>query len=186
MKLFRLLAVLIVLGFFFVSCSDSDNGGSSGGSGETDIAATNENTPDFIWLDAFDFDCTSNWGERDAALGLKAYQGSGTCTETFPGEEGEYQLVLKALTEYDGNSPYKLLINGTEVASGEYPLSNALGCDCPDDNWRQICPDLSKDIDMGTHALKPGDTLEFFGDDVYPCGDHGAFTKWFGINAIKK
>ncbi|MBT8354800.1 MAG: hypothetical protein KJO60_09770, partial [Desulfofustis sp.] len=143
MKLFRLLAVLIVLGFFFMSCSDSDNGGSSGGSGETDIAATNENPPVFLWLDAFDFDCTSNWSGRDAALALEAYQGSGTCTETFPGEAGEYQLVLKALTEYDGNSPYKLFINGTEVASGEYPLSNSLGCDCPDDKWRDVCPDLS-------------------------------------------
>lgn len=197
MKLFKLLALLVVLGFFIMSCGGGDDGGSSGGSGETVTGAVNNNNTvnedqaattnsSEIWLDAFDFDCTSNWRNRDGALGIETYQGIGTCTETFTGEAGEYQLVLKAVTEYDGNSPYELFINDTQVARGEYPLSNPLGCDCPDDNWREICPDLSKDIDMGIHALKPGDTLKFRGNDVYPCGGHGAFTKWYGISAIKK
>jgi len=139
-----------------------------------------------IWLDAFDWNCSSNWTDRDGALGLKAYSGSGTCKTEFPGAPGTYQLVLTAQTEFDGKSPYKLSINGNQVANGEYPLSSPLGCDCPTDDWRDVCPDRNRDIDLGSHELNTGDTLTFWGDDVYPCGSHGSYTKWHGITAIKR
>lgn len=202
--------VIVFLGFFLTSCgggSDSnDSGGTTGGSGETEAARTQEDSQDKvetaeeepqeestavvsssnIFLDAFDFNCSSNWGNRDGALGIKAYTGSGTCQESFPGEAGTYQLVLKAVTEYDGKSPYKFSINGTQVANGEYPLSSPLGCDCPHENWREVCPDRDRDIDLGTHTLNPGDILELWGDDVYPCGSHGSYTKWRGVEAIRR
>lgn len=215
MRMFRLLAVLVVLGFFFVSCSDSsDDGGTTGGSGETQATAAKEdssaktetkeeeseeeteeepeektasvNSSSKIFMDAFDFNCSANWGDRDGAVGIKAYTGSGTCDESFPGEAGTYLLVLKAVTEFDGESPYKFSINGTQVASGTYPLSSPLGCDCPQENWRDVCPDKDRDINLGTYDLNPGDTLTVWGDDVYPCGGHGSYTKWRGIEAIRR
>lgn len=206
MKGLKFLAALLVLGFFFISCSGggSDDGGTTGGSGETSSTAAKDdsstkddskeepkeesdvvNTSSEIWLDAFNWNCTGNWGDRDGALGIQAYQGSGSCTIGFPGETGTYKLILKAQTEYDGKSPYQLFINGNQVAGGEYPLSSNLGCDCPHEDWRSVCPDRNTDIDLGTHTINNGDTLKFWGDDVYPCGSHGAYTKWHGITAIK-
>jgi hypothetical protein len=202
--------VMMFLGFFLTSCgggSDSDDsGGTAGGSGETQTAAAQEDSSAAeeeaseeaaqqtapvvssgnIFLDAFDWRCSSNWGNRDGALGIEAYTGSGTCQQAFPGAPGTYQLVLKAVTEFDGESPYKFSINGTQVANGEYPLSSPLGCDCPKENWREVCPDRDRDIDLGTFTLNTGDVLEFWGQDVYPCGGHGSYTKWRGIEAIRR
>lgn len=207
MRVFRVLMLIVFLGFLLTSCSGgSDDGGTTGGSGETQAAATKEDSSSTvetaeeesqeesasvvssseIFVDAFDFNCSSNWGDRDGALGIKAYTGSGTCQTAFPGEAGTYQLVLKAVTEYDGKSPYKFSINGTQVANGEYPLSSPLGCDCPHDDWREVCPDRDRDIDLGTYSLNPGDILELWGDDVYPCGSHGSYTKWRGIEANRR
>ena len=190
MKVFKLSMVLLSSAFILISCGgdSSDDGGTTGGSGETQASQEKPvvtSNSSLIWLDAFEFNCESNWGERDAALGIQAYQGSGSCTMNFPGESGTYRLILKAVTEYDGRSPYKLYINGTQVAAGEYPLSSDLGCDCPLENWREVCPDLNSDIDLGTHTINSGDTLKFWADDVYPCGSHGAFAKWYGIQAVK-
>ena len=209
MRVFRFLLVVIFLGFFLVSCGgggSDDDGGTTGGSGETNAAAAKEdtsandeakeeepeekqasvNSSSEIFLDAFDFKCSGNWEDRDGALGLAAYSGSGSCQESFPGEAGTYQLVLKAQTEYDGESPYKVSINGTQVAGGEFPLSSSQGCDCPHDNWREECPDRNEDINLGTFDLNPGDIIEFWGDDVYPCGSHGSYAKWHGIEAIRR
>ena len=215
MKIMRFLAILVVVGFLIAACgsSDDDGGGTTGGSGDTQAPAATadssskddesssskedvkeeevkEDKPAVsstkIWMDAFDWNCSSNWTDRDGALGLKAYSGSGTCKIEFPGVPGTYQLVLTAQTEFDGKSPYKLSINGTQVANGEYPLSSPLGCDCPTDDWRDVCPDRNKEINLGRYELNTGDTLTFWGDDVYPCGSHGSYTKWHGITAIKR
>ena len=209
MKAFKFLIVLFVLSFFYISCSDSsDDSGTTGGSGETKAAASKAdssaaeeateeeeekeeepasvNNSSEIFLDAFKFACSGNWTDRDGALGLAAYSGSGSCETAFPGEAGNYQLILKAQTEYDGKSPYEFSINGTKVASGEFPLSSPLGCDCPHDDWRDVCPDRNTDINLGTYALNPGDILKFWGSDEYPCGSHGSYAKWHGIEAIRR
>lgn len=222
MKTIRFLAVVMVLGFFFVSCSGgSDNGGTTGGSGETQSTAATQNntandneqtdeasdqqtqtsnqasttaaappanptTDSQIWLDAYSFNCTSNWTNRDGPLGLAPYSGSGSCTKAFSGPPGNYKLVLSAGLEFDGKSPYRVSINGQTIKQGEYPLSSPLGCACPLDQWRSVCPDRSSNINLGTHTLNTGDVIEFWGDDVYPCGEHGAYAKWYGIKAIKK
>lgn len=165
----------------------------------TTTAKTTTNTPTVaspvtpasssdIFLDAYTFNCTSNWTNRDGPLGLVAYSGSGTCNKTFPGESGTYKLVLNAVTEFDGQSPYRVAINGSTIKEGTYPLSYPGLCetDCPLENWRSVCPDRSNNIDLGTHTINQGDTIEFWGDDVYPCGEHGSYAKWYGIRAIKQ
>ncbi len=203
----QLLAVVLIAGLFFAACDSgsSNNGGTTGGSGETqtdsatDTSSSNDSTekatekePDTpaassdIWLDARSFDCTSNWTDRDGAWGLKAYSGSGTCKKSFPGVSGTYKLTFYAVTEFDGKSPYRVSINGTTIKEGTYPLSSPLGCDCPIDDWRSVCPDKNYNIDLGVHVLSQGDIIELWGDDVYPCGEHGAYTKWDGIRAVKQ
>lgn len=208
---FRFLALMCVLSLFFLSCGDSDDdGGTTGGSGETPSAAVAETSSDEaaestpeaaeaaeappapavstsnnIWLDAWDFQCGSNWSTRDGALGLNAYSGPGSCSISFPGAAGTYNLTLSAVNEFDGKSPYRVSINGVTIGEGEYDLSSPLGCDCPLDNWRSECPDRTQYIPLGNHNLQPGDVIEFWGDDVYPCGEHGAYAKWLGIQADK-
>ena len=212
MRIVRFLALISVLSFFVVSCSD-DDGGTTGGSGETAAASGAEssapaaetaaddpaessppaaeeapaaatvNTSSNIFLSAWDFQCGSNWSNRDNAVGLNPYSGPGSCSISFPGQEGTYNLTLSAVNEFDGQSPYRVSINGVTIGEGEYDLSSPLGCDCPLDNWREVCPDRTQYIPLGSHNLKPGDVIEFWGDDVYPCGEHGSYAKWLGIQA---
>lgn len=207
MRTFRFLALMCVLSLFFLSCGDSDDGGgTTGGSGEAEPAAAAEassgdsaesppeeaapaaetatvSTSNNIFLSAWDFNCGSNWSNRDNAVGLNPYTGPGSCSISFNGQEGSYNLTLSAVNEFDGKSLYRVSINGATIGEGEYDLSSPLGCDCPLENWREVCPDRTQYIALGTHNLKPGDVIEFWGDDVYPCGEHGAYAKWLGIQA---
>lgn len=207
-RTFRFIAFAGVLSLFLLSCGDDDDsGGTTGGSGETqpsaaadagsvdqaaaateaaEAPAENQDvTSNNIWLNAWDFDCTNNWSDRDGALGLTPYTGPGSCSISFPGAEGTYNLTLSAVNEFDGKSLYRVSINGVTIGEGEYDLSSPLGCECPLDNWREVCPDRNQYIGFGKHNLKPGDVIEFWGDDVYPCGEHGAYAKWLGIQADK-
>lgn len=214
MNKLRFLTILLMVGLFFVSCSDSsnDSGGTTGGSGEVNNAAADDATnqdqastdntapveqappepagpisSSQIWMDAFsDWSCGGKWTERDGALGLTAYSGNDSCKIEFPGESGTYQLVLAAQTEFDGQSPYRVSINGQTVAEGNYPWSSPLKCDCPLDDWRSVCPDQNTDIDLGTHNINYGDVIEFWGADDYPCGAHGSYAKWHGITAYRR
>jgi hypothetical protein len=216
-KKIQLLAILLVVGIFLFSCSDSsnDNGGTTGGSGEVNSAAATDGSANQeqssndestsaasgdtaaveqapvssseIWLDAFsDWNCGGNWTERDGALGLVVYSGNDSCSTSFPGESGTYQLVLDAQTEFDGQSQYRVSINGQMVAEGYYPWSSSLKCDCPIDDWRSVCPDQDTDIGLGTYNLNYGDVIEFWGADDYPCGAHGSYAKWHGITAYRQ
>jgi len=204
----RFFVCACVLSFFLLSCGDDDDGGgTTGGSGEAEPAAAADSgsgaaaeapaeaaeapaeasvsTSNNIWLNAWDFNCGSNWSDRDGAVGLNPYSGPGSCSISFPGAAGTYNLTLTAVNEFDGKSPYRVSINGVTIGEGEYDLSSPLGCECPLDNWRQECPDRTQYIGLGRHNLKPGDVIEFWGDDVYPCGEHGAYAKWLGIQADK-
>ena len=197
MKKVLFLILLLVVGLFVIACSNgsSDDGGTTGDSGtivddgDTDTSSTSDtdtsSTSD-IWMDAYEFDCTSNWSNRDGPLGITAYSGSGSCQMAFPGATGSYALILYAVLEFDGESPYRVSINGSTVKEGTYPLSSPLFCDCPLDDWRTVCPDINYNINLGTHTISEGDTIGFWGDDVYPCGEHGAYAKWYGIRAIKQ
>lgn len=155
------------------------------------LAATQKPVIPFtkVYLDGLDnFSCESNWMSRDGALGLAPYSGDGSCEAVFPGANGTYSIVLTIQTEFDGQSPYRVSINGQVIKSGVYPLSNSLGCDCPQDSWRTVCPNKNVNVNLGTFALHTGDKIEFWGDDVYPCPPtdpdhpHGAYAEWHGMS----
>lgn len=168
---------LVLLSTILLAACGSSGSSDSGGG---DSVSTGEN-PKQVSLSAFkDFKCDGSWGNRDGARGLIAGKGSGTCKTTFEGVRATYKIQIQAQTESDGQSPYKVLINGKEVASGKFPLpAGKLVCDCPD--WRKNCPDKIVNIDAGNHWLEPGDVIEFYGEETYPCGDHGAYAKWHGM-----
>jgi len=155
----------------------------------TPMLAAKIEPPEAVSLDAFnDFlyngGCDSLWEERDGAVGIKAYANAwGTCSSTFSGVDHEYTytIVLTVQTEFDGQSPYEVYINDTLIKSDVFPLSSSLGCDCPLDDWRTVCPDKDVDINLGDFTLKKGDVITFRGLDVYPCGEHGSYAKWHGM-----
>ena len=132
-----------------------------------------------VRLDAFrHFNCSSGWTNRDGGLGLRAGSGSGICRAAFPGPSGLYRVVLMAQLEFDGNPNFKISVDGSTIAAGSYPMSKGqLICNCP--NWRINCPDRIVPIDAGIHEIGQGASIEFFGQEVYPCGgSHGAYAKW--------
>jgi hypothetical protein len=132
-----------------------------------------------VRLDAFrHFNCSSEWTNRDGGWGLRAGSGSGTCTAAFPGLTGRYRVALMAQLEFDGSPNFKISLDGATIAAGSYPTSKGeLMCSCP--NWRVNCPDRIVPIDAGVHEIKQGAAIEFFGQEVYPCGgSHGAYAKW--------
>lgn len=203
--IFRILFIVssVFIGSTLFSCGggSDDDGGTTGGTIETpqetsnttdtadtsDTSDTSTNTSSTIKLDAFDdFNCSSGWGNRDGALGRIAYSGSGSCSATFKGTSGTYRITLSIRTEYDGESPYRVSINGTTIKEGNYPLSTALGCDCPHDDWRSVCPDRDRTVDLGTRTVNTGAKITFWGSDTYPCGeDHGAYAKWHGMTFVR-
>lgn len=176
---------MLCVGFLSACSGGSGEDTSSGGEGTNqEPAATAEAQLTRIFLDAFrDFNCTSGWTNRHGGLGRAPYSGSGSCSATFPGESGTYNVALRAQLEFDGASPYRVSINGTTIKQGEYPYSQGkLICDCPD--HEENCPDEIINISAGTRQINKGDTIEFWGSDVYPCGDdsHGAYAIWRGIS----
>lgn len=152
------------------------------------LAATSE-PPVPVYLGAFaDFKgkggCTSNWTNRDGALGLEAGKGDGTCEATFTGVDRAYtyNIVLTVQAEFDGQSPYRVSINGQVIKAGVFPYSTgSLDCDCKP-VWQTKCPDKNFNINLGNVTVKKGDIIEFWGDEDYGCGDHGAYAKWDGMS----
>lgn len=180
-RIFTLLSVTVL-----ISCGGGSGGSSSGGESGSQEATltTSETVLSAVFLDAFrDFSCTSGWTTRRGGLGRAPYAGSGSCSAPFTGETGTYSVRLKAQLEFDGSSPYRVSLNGNSIKSGNYPFSQGkLICDCPD--HEKNCPDKVIDINAGTHQITKGDIIEFWGDDVYPCGDdsHGSYAIWRGMS----
>ena len=136
-----------------------------------------------VRLDAFtDFDCTANWTNRDGGLGLTVGSGRGTCQTTFTGGSGRYQIELLAQTEREGQSPYRISINGNTVGSGKFPFSQGqVICECYKQPWWEYCPDVVMNLDAGVHQINTGDVVEYYGEEEYLCGKHGAYSKWRGM-----
>ena len=173
----------MVLALALTACGGGGDNTSAGGGGSSEPSTT-EIVLTALFLNAFThFSCSSGWSNRSGALGRSAYSGSGTCRASFPGGSGIYSWTLQAQTEFDGASPYAVSLNDQTLKSGRFPYSTgSLRCDCPEP-WRTHCPDRVINIDIGVHQINTGDVIEFFGDDVYPCGDdgNGAYAKWRGM-----
>ena len=173
---------------------DDDDGSSNGGTEHITTASTanpqasaqnSAAAPQAVTLSAFsDFNCTSNWTDRDGALGLEAHSGSGTCETAFPGVTGRYRITITIQTEFDGKPYYSLSINNQEISSGQYPLSSSLACDCPKDNWWNVCPDKNVEIDAGVHTVSTNDIIKFYGEEQWQCDGHGAYAKWHKISFV--
>jgi len=180
-KLAGKVAVFAFTAMMLIAC-DSSVETTSSGSGGND-SEIDSGPAVMVRLGAFnDFQCTSNWTNRDGGLGLSVGSGSGTCQASFPGKSGIYQIELLAQTEREGQSPYRISINGTQVSSGKFPFSQGeLNCKCYRQPWTKYCPDVVMNLDAGTHKINTGDIIEFYGEEEYLCGAHGAYSKWRGM-----
>lgn len=185
---FILLCTLTTILLITSGCNlldDDDDDGSSSGGTENITTANSAATAQAVTLSAFsDFNCTSNWTNRDGALGLETSSGSGTCQSKFPGVSGRYRITITIQTEFDGQPYYSLSINNQEISSGQYPLSSSLGCNCPIDDWRNVCPDKNVEIDAGVHTVSTNDIIKFYGEEQWNCGEHGAYAKWHKISFV--
>ena len=159
---------------------EKDSSIESSGSSQPEAENTDNVT---IKLGAFnEFKCTSNWTNRDGGQGLKVGSGSGTCQATFTGGSGTYKIELLAQTEREGQSPYRISINGTGVSSGIFPFSQGeLNCKCYKQPWQIYCPVVVMNLDAGIHRINNGDIIEYYGEEEYLCGKHGAYSKWRGM-----
>ncbi len=196
-KYLRWLPTVLLAAMVLMACEKTGETSSGGGGGdETDAAgekiagsaaagseksASTQNST--VALDAFtDFQCTSNWTNRDGGLGLKVGSGSGTCQATFPGGSGTYRIELGAQTEREGQSPFRISINGTLAGAGKFPFSQGQRiCKCHRQPWMTYCPDVVMYLDAGTHHINTGDVIEYYGEEEYLCGKHGAYSKWRGM-----
>ena len=180
MKLAGKVAVFAFTTMMLIAC-DSSVETTSSGAGSSEVGS---GPAVLVTLDAFnDFQCTSNWANRDGGLGLTVGSGSGTCQTSFPGKSGIYQIELLAQTEREGQSPYRISINGTQVSSGKFPFSQGeLNCKCYRQPWSVYCPDVVMKLNAGTHQINNGDIIEYYGEEEYLCGAHGAYSKWRGMN----
>jgi len=194
-------AVMLLFTVFLAGCEQIQRISSGGGGGqessaagknlsETETGSKPEETAQVskvpntrVQLDAFkDFRCTSNWTNRDDGLGLVVGSGQGTCETTFSGGSGLYRIELLAQTEREGQSPYRISINGTTVGSGKFPFSQGgLICECYKQPWWDYCPDVVMNLDIGIHQINTGDIIEYYGEEEYLCGKHGAYSKWRGM-----
>lgn len=87
-------------------------------------------------------------------------------------------MFLQAQTEADGSSPYSVSINDTVVAQGLMPYAYGTPqCGCTFDE----CPDRIVNLVVGIYEINTGDIIRYYGDDVYPCGEHGSYAKWQGL-----
>ena len=183
------LSTLAILLLVTNGCDNgSDSATSTGGTEAVQVTAdTSTSESNNISLSAFnDFDCDSNWATRDGAMGLLAESKSGVCQASFPGATGNYSVQLTIQTEFDGTPKYKLTADSQTLSSGQYPLSSSLGCDCPKDDWHNVCPDKQKVIDAGVHTISQGSSIGFTGEAQWNCDDHGAYAKWHKVDFIKQ
>ncbi len=123
------------------------------------------------------------WQKR-AAVGKPSWgiKGSGNSLsgsmwfDAFPGASGKYRVELGAVLEFDGQPEYKVSAGGKTLKSGSYPYSmGSRQCDVSKGK------DKAVHLDLGTHEIKQGDKIEVWGKSVYPCGAHGAYTRWWEV-----
>ena len=66
----------------------------------------------------------------------------------------------------------------TVIGEGLIPYANgAPQCGCSFDD----CPDRIVNLVVGIYEINTGDIIRYYGDDVYPCGEHGSYAKWQGL-----
>ncbi len=115
-------------------------------------------------------------GQTMTTYGIRGTGGelSGYVTwSSFSGPSGVYKAELGAVLESDGNSPYKLFIDGDMVREGEYPYADG-SLECDGSTYRETY------LDLGNWRIDTGDEIKYWAMSVYPCGSsHGQYSRFF-------
>lgn len=114
-------------------------------------------------------------GQTKTTYGIKGTGSSlnGYVTwNNFSGTTGRYKVELQAVLESDGNSPYKLYIDGNEVKSGNYPYAEG-SLNCSGSKYKVVW------LNLGEHSVSKGDQIRYWAKSVYPCGSsHGQYSRF--------
>ncbi|MBD3393102.1 MAG: hypothetical protein GF418_13355 [Chitinivibrionales bacterium] len=98
--------------------------------------------------------------------------------DAFPGDDGTYNVLLGAVLESDGNSPYELSIAGAIVATGNFPYADG-NLNCSGSTYRL------EELDLGNHTINNGDKITYWARSVYPCGaSHGQYSRFSYIKFV--
>jgi hypothetical protein len=101
--------------------------------------------------------------------------------DAFPGPGGRYRVELGAVLELDGDPAYRVSVAGAVLGQGTYPHScGVLLCNAT----RAECPDRAVHLDLGEHEIARGARVEVWGRATYPCGKHGAYTRWYEVRFV--
>ena len=115
-----------------------------------------------------------SWGIRGSGYPESGAMGF----DGFPGDSGHYRIELGAVLERDGSPEYRVSVGGQVVGEGRYDFAcGVLMCNAS----RAECPDAAVHLDLGTHPIRRGDRIEVWGRSTYPCGEHGAYTRWYEL-----
>lgn len=93
--------------------------------------------------------------------------------DSFPGATSIYSIEFGIIAEDDGPPLYKVFAGDRLLKSGTYPCPKG-DCGCTKNTEAAT-------IDLGQHAIAEGDRIEVWGKSVYPCGSHGAYTRWYEL-----
>ncbi len=110
----------------------------------------------------------TTYGIRGTGSSLNGY----VTWNNFSGASGKYKVELQAVLESDGNSPYKLYIDGNQVKSGNYPYADG-SLNCSGSSYKV------RWLNLGEHNVNQGDQIRYWAKSVYPCGSsHGQYSRF--------
>ena len=142
----------------------------------TDVLLTADGNSGYdsnVWTTRYDSGVNC-WGIRGTGSPLAGKM----WWNSFPGPTARYHVYLGAVLENDGDSPYRLYIDGQEVASGRFPYADG-HLSCSPTKHRVA------DIDMGQHTVAAGARVEYWAQSVYPCGSsNGQYSRFYRIKFV--
>ena len=124
---------------------------------------------------------------REGGIGVSGNHEVSTCkvTWTFPGPSGDYEIIVIALQERDGNPGFKVSLNGKQIKSGGvgYATPNLVCAkSCDKGGWRECWPNKKTELRCGKHRVNKGDKITYAVTSAYPCGSsHGAYGITYGV-----
>lgn len=95
---------------------------SGGGGGESYVYDATEDFPDTTSGDIDYYKDNGNDVLAIAAQIVANRTGFARASRTFDGVSGSYDVTITTMTEYDGESTYRLLVNGAQVATFQNPF----------------------------------------------------------------
>ncbi|MEM9987693.1 MAG: hypothetical protein AAF804_21600 [Bacteroidota bacterium] len=138
MNKFRCLPVLILVAFTLVACRGGKPTRDAVGS-QASTSITLQATKDFPVLDVEGFVPAVRQEKRKVlSVNASKYKDEFAAVRgTFPGETGRYDVQISTLKEFDGESTYRIRVDGKLVGTYQNPRTDKAGDFSPSDTTFQ-------------------------------------------------